>query len=193
MKKPKLARQRAYPLLPPGPEHITLTVQQSCVAELEGAVDLLLRFENNAAAHLLSAAANELLRKRAKKIGITVESDMRERIKGLDDSTRQHIIYAMEYAYNGLKHSNGDREINVYFRPKFVEYHLMLSIDMYQVVFKDITPKMNVFKTWAMFRMAKDHPEIQSYIDSIGVISPNFPISRRDVCDFLKIMDEKEA
>jgi hypothetical protein len=186
-------RPRSFPLDPPGPEHVTLTLQETCVAELDGAVDLLVRFENLAAAHLLASAATELIRKRAAKLKIVIESDILERTKGLDDTTRQHIRYAIDHAYNGLKHSSGADGVSVYFRPEFVQFHLLLAVEMYQATFQDLTPKMAVFKTWTLFSAVGEHFEIQSLLVGTGIRAPKTPPSRTDVVLALQHIDEQPA
>jgi hypothetical protein len=184
-------RPRSFPLDPPGPEHVTLTLQETCIAELDGAVDLLVRFENLAAAHLLASAATELIRKRAAKLKIVIESDILERTKFLDDATRQHIKYAIDYAYNGLKHSNGSDGVNVYFRSEFVQFHLLLAIEMYQATFQDVTPKMAVFKTWTLFNAADEHVEVQQLLSSTGIKAPPSPPTRADVVMALQHIDDQ--
>jgi hypothetical protein len=192
-KQKSKSRPRSFPLNPPGPDHITLTLQETCVAELDGAVDLLVRFENLAAAHLLAAAATELIRKRAAKLKIAIQNDILERIGGLDDTTRQHIKYALDHTYNGMKHSNGTEGVNVYFRPEFVKFHLLLAIEMFQATFRDMTPKMAVFKAWALLGAADEHRAIRAFLDSSGIEVPQTPFSRADVTQVLQEIDERPA
>ncbi len=154
--------RRKPELLPPGPEHVVLSPQDAARAELDGAVDLFVRFANLAATHVLASAAHEVVRSAARRNRVELPHDILNLTSHLDEETRELVRYAMTHAYNSLKHSSGREEERAYFHPKFVETHLVIVIDNYQTVFRDISPKMLLYKAWFIKR---NRAQIEGRVD----------------------------
>jgi hypothetical protein len=143
-KKPELS--------PPGPDDVVLSLQQACKTEIDGAVDLFIRHQNLAGAHVLASAAHEIIRGVAKREGVLLPNDMPRLLSSLDKKKLEAVLYALNHPYNALKHTNGDRNSIVHFNPEFFEITLLMACVDYQVLFRDLSVNMMLYKAWVIPR-----------------------------------------
>lgn len=146
-----MRRKTRAPAINPSEEDVIFSAEEVCRSEIEGAIDLLGRFENYPAAHLLSSAAHSNLRAIAKKEGISLKHDLSALVRAYDPKKESAIMKVFLAPYNGLKHI-GSLSSQVFFKLEYVEITLHLAAVDYQQMFGKTTPKMAVYGAWVIHR-----------------------------------------
>jgi hypothetical protein len=147
-------------LNPPGPDHIVVSRRDVAQAEIVQAIRLY--FEGDfVSAHVLASAATEILhglRKHAHKA--TSLADLEAKLREFMPDEADDAMAFLKLPYNFLKHSDGDADVKMHFRPAFVEvsvYHATLD---YEAVFADRAPEMIAFQAWFMARHPDSFPNL---------------------------------
>ncbi|MEG8028974.1 hypothetical protein [Sphingomonas aerolata] len=143
-------KTRAEPITPSAADTI-FNAEEVCRSEIEGAIDLLGRFGNYPAAHLLSAAAHSNLRAIAKKEGVALKHDLSALVRAYAPKRESAVMNVFLAPYNGLKHI-GSLSSEVFFKLEYVEITLHLAAVDYQQMFAKMTPKMAVYGAWVIHR-----------------------------------------
>lgn len=147
-------------LEPPGPDHIV--VSRRAVAQIEIVRAITLYFEGDfVSAHVLASAATEILhglRKHAHKA--TSLADLEAKLREIMPNEADEAMAFLKLPYNYMKHSDGDRDVQMHFRPAFVEVSVYHATHDFEAVFAERAPEMIAFQTWFMARHPGSFPNL---------------------------------
>lgn len=142
--------QRAKERLPT-PEDTIFSAEEVCRNEIDGAIDLLGRYGNYPAAHLLSSAAHANICAIAKKHDITLNHDLSALIRKYDQSKEAAIMRIFLSPYNSLKHI-GSKDSKAFFKLEYAELMVHVAAQDFFQLFGTITPRMVIYSAWTMHR-----------------------------------------
>jgi hypothetical protein len=147
-------------LNPPGPAHVVVSRRDVAQTEIVQAVRLY--FEGDfVSAHVLASAAAEILhglRKHAHKA--TSLANLEAKLREFIPEEADEAMAFLKLPYNYLKHSDGDPDVKMHFRPAFVEVSVYHAIHDFEAVFADRAPEMIVFQTWFAGRHPDSFPNL---------------------------------
>ncbi|SFT57787.1 hypothetical protein [Mesorhizobium sp. YR577] len=165
-------RKKARPNFQPArPGDLSLGVEEICRAEIDGAIDLLIRHYNLAAAHVLLSAAQANIRNVATREGKLLPNDPARHLNDHDPEFAREVSPLLALPYNALKHASGDRTSRITLQPELVELLLLIAVNDFVAIFGKLSARMMLYRHWAHPR----YPDLFDYEDALG--APSEPLN----------------
>ena len=161
MAKPRYRHGISSPSVNSDTHAARLSRQQVTAAEIDGAISLLLRDQNIAAAHLCANAASKVMvgLRRHTPTGQTMSSALRHAITlHLPKHDAADLISKLDQDYNLLKHGNGDKDLTLEVSLTRTIGDIAMSAMGYFAIWGEVSPKMVAFHLWLLLSADKDLP-----------------------------------
>ena len=150
------------------PGDIEFAMREVIRGQIDGAIDLCIRFDNLIAAYLLAATAINNLWSTAKSEGVNLPLDLARMAREKKPEIEKSLMAKFHQAYNELKHI-GSSSFQTHLHPASVEAHILTASLSFNHFFSDTTPKMAIYQNWMMHRhpflRAPDYEPVKDFAD----------------------------
>lgn len=178
------------PRLPPSEGDLIFDLKATVLAQIEGAIDLLIRHDNHVGAHLLTSTALNNIWNAARVEGKNLPTDLSRYMRENNPAKEKILMAVLNAAHNEMRHVSGD-SFSTHFHPKMTESNILNASVNFVHYFGTTSPKLAIFCNWMMHK----RPELRGpFYEDVAVFdtSGSIPYSAEERSDAKKLLENHE-